>query len=154
MKEARKMKATVNTKQFELTGLADAARANKYPDILFFAGGKVTVAGLEVNLRIRITLLHGDKRETVKKWSETVKLIPGGYGNMFDAKLLKRDLVDGDHLEFSFEVDTGSGYDAWIPVDLQRVEGPPNTPAFSAAAFLFDNGQGVSGLVGLMFLLA
>jgi len=148
------MKARVGTKQLEIAGLVGAARTNNFPDILFFAGGKVTTASLEAKFRIRLTLRNGTESDTIKKWNESLKSVPGGYGKMFEAKLLKRDLVEGDELEIKFEVDTGHGYEQWTPVDVQTVEGPPNTPAFSAVAFLFDNGQGVSGLVSLAYLNA
>jgi hypothetical protein len=146
------MKATSGKKQVEVASLVQAARANNFPDILFFAGGKVTVSGGESKFRIRASLVNGDDSDKIKQWGEEVKYTDPGYGNMFDAELLKRDLIEGDTFDFKFEVSTGGDYQEWEPVSWQIVEGPLNTPSVSLLAFLYDNGRGVSGTVGFMFM--
>lgn len=141
------MQIRINRQEYSIDQLRAAAGTNNFPDILFFASGKVATPGEKA--KFRITLLDNGSR--LKRWSDEVEYtgIDGqAFGNMLEGYLLKKDEVSGS-FEIVFEIKVpGSGYQPLPPVDLQPVAAGP----IQGMVAVFDNGAGVSGTVGLLIM--
>jgi hypothetical protein len=123
--------------------LAAAARANNFPDILFFAAGKVATQGAKAKFRIKLS----DGSSVIKKWNETVEYTDAGgtaFGNFFDGYLLKKDDIAGN-FGIEFEVNTGSGYQKLDPVAADQNQ----IGSLVFQVITYDNGAGVTGAIGL-----
>jgi hypothetical protein len=113
------MQIQAGKKQIEVKRLAKARKTNNFPDLLFFASGKVARPGSTAKFRIKLT----DGGDKIKEWKKKVEYTED-FGNMFEGALLTKDDITGD-FGLKFEVDTGAGYQTLDPVDAQEMVGGP-----------------------------
>jgi hypothetical protein len=122
-----------------------ATRANRFPDFLLIAGGKVATAGDRVKYRVEVR----DGNDRLKKWSETVEFTDPGdgpMGNLFEGGLVKKDDLSDQGLDISFQI---AGQDAQF-VDFIEL-GDGTAPVVGLYLTVSDGGAN-SGIVGLIML--
>lgn len=145
------MKVTVGsqTKSVSIKAVSAGAAANKFPDLLFFAGGISYDPNINAKIRIKSKFSDGTK---IKNWKEKVGYIDLGQpaGNMFEGALVKSDDVANSDINLRVEIDAGKGYEDATLVAYEQL-GPsapaPGVPGFYAAFFSFTNAAGNAGAV-------
>ena len=118
-------------------------RANRFPDVLLIAGGKVATPGGRAKYRVEVR----DGNDRLKKWSETVEFTDPGdgpMGNLFEGGLVKKDELSDQGLDISFKIE---GQDAQF-VDFIEV-GDGVAPLIGVYLTVSDGGAN-SGVVGLV----
>lgn len=140
------MQLRLNGKSVDAFGKSRLALgANRFPDFLLFAGGKVTTSGDRVKYRVE----WRDGNDRLKKWSETVEYTdPGGgpMGNLFEGGLVRKDDLSGDGFDVIFKI---AGQDAQY---VGYVEfGDETTPLIGFYLIVSDGGANF-GITGLMLM--
>ncbi len=133
------MDIIINGKSARLTALADG---NAFPDLLFFAAGKVAAPGGKAKFKVKV----GDNGTTLKTWTRTVEhteLQGTPFGNFFGSEIISRDDLTGN-FQIEVQIDGAPVNPAGlIQVDVDALKGLGAT---------FDNGAGVTGVVGVLFM--
>lgn len=122
-----------------------AALANRFPDFLLIADGKVTTSGDRVKYRVEVR----DGNDRLKKWSETVEYTdPGGgpMGNLFEGGHVEKDELSDQGLDISFKI---AGQDAQF-VGFVEV-GDDTTPLIGVYLVVSDGGANF-GIAGFMLM--